>query len=76
MNLNIGSDRPYSIWVILLVVTSLLAGGFSGMNASLIRSDSVELELESDNFASGKAAGDWVKSGISDSSSTKFDIAH
>ena len=68
MNLNIGSDRPYSIWLILLVVTSLLAGSFSGMNASLVPSDSVELELESDNFASSKAAGDWVKAGLSDPS--------
>ena len=70
MNLDTGSDRPYSIWVILLVVTSLLAGGFSGMNVSLISTDSAELELESDNFAVGKAAGDWVKAGISDSSTT------
>ena len=40
------------------------------MNVSLISTDSAELELESDNFAVGKAAGDWVKAGISDSSTT------
>lgn len=70
MNLVYQRGETFSITTILFIVISLLASTFSGALTPLISADNSELQQNDEPFHAGKAAGDWVSSGVASSGSS------